>query len=209
LEFNCEEDQLFKDRLEKFAVEKGFLTNEHVYDLEDPSFAKQRWHITNGNLQNGKLKPHFYSGKDLEVFGGSLICELDTQNIVWRSYFKSSLTGYNKSEDNWFVVYSPVSRYGWITNIFEVGKCIFFTPHMEPGFFCYCNENEELRYFVSYKDEELPCSSTISFDGEKIIINQDYEASENNTEYDRIWRKLEIPVSEFGFLSVNPVRKKD
>ena len=56
-------DQEFKDKIEKYAVKRGFLEEITLYDLNEPEYAEQRWHLENGYIEDEDIEFHFYEGK--------------------------------------------------------------------------------------------------------------------------------------------------
>jgi hypothetical protein len=160
IEIETDEEKGFKEKLEKFALEKGFLDANFVVDLDDPNFAEQKWHIENGDdeYDNKILNLFFYDYTDEELVdnSNSLVSELNTKDILWRGYFKGPLIGYLKSTKKWFVVYSPNDRYCWVENLIALGNCIWFSPRFEKGFFAFCFNEEDFIILSLIKTFQFP-----------------------------------------------------
>jgi hypothetical protein len=180
IEIEGEPDEVFRIKLEDFAVKQGFLLEGDPVDLDHPDNAAARWHVDNEAIdlagEDGYVNfsivvvPTYYETLS-EHFKEWTCDELDTPEVIWRAYFKGPLIGYMKSDRKYFVVYSPASAYNWVVaQIFENGR-LWFGLHMARGLVLYEHNSRKLTRYLSYNGSPLPTVFTLDVEGNDLVIN--------------------------------------
>jgi hypothetical protein len=90
------------------------------FGLIDPDDETYIWEKNNGTgFHQGKIKLHEVNGQVKTE--GSTSCVVHDGEMVWTSYFKGDIYGYDSKRDIHFVIYSPSNTYEW-ANFMVAGK---------------------------------------------------------------------------------------
>ena len=63
----------------------------------------------------------------------SVAAKLDSGTVVWISFFKGPLIGYDKSNDRHFVAFSAAWFYNWAKSLAFDGQSLWFGSHCKEG----------------------------------------------------------------------------
>lgn len=116
-------------KVERAAMERGFLQGVGDYDLDSPLYATQRWHAEHGGP--GKNALHFFNGAP--KLNGSVVATLQAGGYEWIAEFKGALYAYDIQRNRHFVVFSAEDFYNWPKCLAYRDGVLWFSIHMEPA----------------------------------------------------------------------------
>lgn len=162
------DDESTRLKIITFAHSRGFLQAKELPDFDNPAFAVLRWHKENGDKRGGKVNFHFYPG--MPAYKSSVVAESESEDIIWRSYFKGPLYGYCKAEQMHFIPYSPQWRYEWVKGLASDGNRIWFVCHGISGLFSFDLDNSTLKRYCGYENAALPEIENLSYANGSLFI---------------------------------------
>jgi len=155
--------------LEAVARSHGFLQPGTVVDFDLPEFSVQRWHKENGTRTSGIVRIHYYQG--YPTCKASVPAMLDTGSIVWLSFFKGPLIGYEKLNDRHFVAYSAAWSYNWAKSLVFDGQRLWFSSHLKNGLMSFRPTDNLLESCESFQGTALPSAEKLEVDDGILILD--------------------------------------
>jgi hypothetical protein len=155
--------------IESVARERGFLRPGAVVDFDDADFAVQRWHKENGKTTSGQIKTHDYQGHPR--YGASVAATFDTGTVLWLSFFKGPLFGYDRLTDKHFIAYSPAWFYNWAKCLAFDGERLWFGVHCRAGLMSFRPADNVLESYESFQGAPLPGVQKVVVENEVLILN--------------------------------------
>ena len=163
--------------LENVAKRRGFLGPGTLVNFDDAEFAVQRWHKENGKRTSGRVRVHYYQG--YPKYKASIAATLDTGSVVWLSFFKGPLFGYEKLKDRHFIAYSPAWFYNWAKCFVIDGDILWFGVHCRNGLMSFRPSDNLLESYESFQNNPLPEVQELVFDRGFLVINRTLNIAAN------------------------------
>ena len=155
--------------LEAVAKSHGFLQPGKVVDFDSPEFSVQRWHKENGTRTSGIVRLHYYEGHP--PCKATVVTTLDTGTVLWMSFFKGPLIGYEKLNDRHFVAFSAAWSYNWAKNLAFDGQSLWFGSHCKNGLMSFRLADNRLESYESFQGTGLPEVEKLELDDRVLILN--------------------------------------
>lgn len=157
--------------LESIARKFGFLLPGRFIDFDRAEFAVERWHKENGRRTQGKVNVHYYPG--YPTYGASVIDTLDTGEILWISYFKGPVVGYDNIRNRHFVAFSADWSYNWATCFAWDGNLLWFGLHSRNGLISFSPRDAVLNSYETFNGTALPSVQRITIRDNALILGDD------------------------------------
>jgi hypothetical protein len=155
--------------LEAVAKSHGFLQPGKVVDFNSPEFSVQRWHKENGTRTSGIVRLHYYQGHP--PCKATVVATLDTGTVLWMSFFKGPLIGYEKLNDRHFVAFSAAWSYNWAKNLAFDGQSLWFGSHCKNGLMSFRLGDTRLESYESFQGTALPEVEKLELHDRVLILN--------------------------------------
>jgi hypothetical protein len=156
--------------LEEVAGKHGFLRPGSLVDFDDADFAVQRWHKENGKKTSGQIRIHYYQG--YPRYKASIAATLDTGIVLWLSFFKGPLSGYERLKDQHFIAYSPAWSYNWAKCLAFDGEILWFGSHCRNGLMSFRPADKVLESHESFQGRALPEVEKLEVQDGVLILNE-------------------------------------
>lgn len=155
--------------LEAVARNHGYLQPGAVVDFDSPEYSVQRWHKENGTRTSGVIRLHYYRG--YPPCQASVVATLDTGTILWISFFKGPLIGYERLNDQHFVAFSAAWSYNWAKSLTFDGETLWFGSHCTKGLMSFRRSDSRLESYESFEGTPLPDVETLELDDRVLVLN--------------------------------------
>lgn len=155
--------------LELVAKKLGLLLPGRFVDFDRAEFAVERWHKENGRRTQGKVNIRYYPG--YPVYGASVVDTLDAGGILWISFFKGPVVGYDKAQNRHFVAFSSAWSYNWATCFAWDGSSLWFGLHMRDGLISFSLGDGVLNSYESLNGIPLPSVRRIDIEDSALVLD--------------------------------------
>lgn len=161
------EDKVYKRYLAGIEMRmKELRVNCGLGNLDEP--PEVVWYRENGFLKTGYLILRRHKGPPR--YGASVLAVHQDGNIEWRAYFKGPVIGYDRDNDEHFVVYGPETMYNWPTCFASNPTFLWFGTRGD-GVFQYHKTLGYLDQMPANLPKRPSTVSSLEVKGGKLLVN--------------------------------------